>query len=530
MTRGSSRRVVGVLALLTVLVGLAALPSGAQADHTQISIFQDDQYLLYEPPKVVVDTAIVLQLLGVQELRITVKWSDIAPHPLSRRMPRHFTATDPAAYPAANWTRYDDVVKVAKELGLRVDFDVTAPGPLWAMRRHPPTAKAADHWYPDAADFGAFVHALGVRYSGHYDGLPAVSDWSIWNEPDQPGWLAPQTVKSHGRTVAESPQLYRGLVRSAYRALRATDHTPANGTILVGELAPEGDETTGVYVPMTPMPFLRDLYCVSGRYRPLTGAAASALACPRSAGGRRAFARGNPGLFRATGFSHHPYYFFEPPSHVAGDPNFVPIADIGRLERGLDRAFSAWHVRRRIPIYFTEYGYQTKPPDPYQVVTPAEQAIYLNEADYMAWSNPRVRSMAQFELVDSAPNPNYKRSEFDYWDTFQTGLLYLSGKPKPAYTAYRMPLWIPHPHARRGHRILVWGQLRPADSGVAETAQVQWASSANGTFTTLADVSVAGADGYFTTHVAPPGTGVIRILWQIDGQSLTSRDAPVSVR
>lgn len=528
-SRAGSRRAAGLLVLLATVVGLAALPAGALADHTQLSVFQDDQYLLYEPPQVVAETAVVLQSLGVQELRITVKWSDIAPDPLSRHAPHHFRASDPAAYPAVNWTRYDDVVKVAQALGMRVDFDVTAPGPLWAMRRHPPTTRAANHWYPSATDFAAFVHALGVRYSGHYHGVPAVSDWSIWNEPDQPGWLAPQTIRSHGRTIAQAPQLYRALVRGAYGALRATGHTPANGTILVGELAPEGDETTGVYTPMTPMPFLRDLYCVSDRYRPLTGAAASALACPTSASGRRAFARQNPGLFHATGFSHHPYYFFEPPNHHAADRNFVPIADIGRLETGLDRSFAAWHSHRRIPIYFTEYGYQTNPPDPYQVVTPAEQAIYLNEADYMAWANPRIRSMAQFELIDSAPDSSYKPSEFGYWDTFQTGLFFTSGAPKPAFTAYRMPLWIPHPHVRRGAGTLVWGQLRPADAGVPETAQVQWAPSAAAGFTTLAAVPVAGSDGYFTVRVTPPGTGVIRILWQIDGQSLVSRDAPVTV-
>ena len=92
-----------------------------------------------------------------------------------------------------------------------------------------------------------------------------------------------------------------------------TGHTLSSDTILVGETAPEGSVTpvaiggrqrynsnTGFYDAMTPMIFVRSLYCVSSSYRRLTGAAASAVGCPRG-GSTQAFVNRHPGLFYATG-------------------------------------------------------------------------------------------------------------------------------------------------------------------------------------------------------------------------------------
>lgn len=55
-------------------------------------------------------------------------------------------------------------------------------------------------------------------------------------------------------------RLDRSLIDAGYRALHAAGH--ATDTILVGELAPEGDERPGVSRPVAPLPFLRALYCV----------------------------------------------------------------------------------------------------------------------------------------------------------------------------------------------------------------------------------------------------------------------------
>jgi hypothetical protein len=401
-----------------------------------------------------------------------------------------------------------------------VDFDISAPGPLWAMARHAPSARYADHWAPSAQDFGLFAHALGARYSGSYSAspgaspLPRVNFWSIWNEPNQPGWLAPQWASVPGAAVLESPALYRGYVDAAWSGLAQTGHTPAHDTILVGELAPEGSEgprlTFATATP--PLPFLRALYCVDSAYRPLRGAAAAALACPQS-GDPGAFVAGNPGLFDATGFGHHPYSFFLPPDVSLPDPNFAPLADLGRLERALDAAFAAYGVSRRVPLWLTEYGYETNPPKPFKSVSVRLQSRYLNEAQYMAFRDPRVRGMAQFLLYDALPDSRYPPGTLGYWSTFQTGLEYADGTPKPSLTSYRVPLFVPDPVLSPQRRVLIWAMLRNAPPGATEQVFIQWRPQNVAAYRAIGVATVRPPGEVLIDDATLPGPGVIRIAW-----------------
>ena len=233
---------------------------------------------------------------------------------------------------------------------------------------------------------------------------------------------------------------------------------------------------------MPPIPFLDALYCVGAGQRPLSGAAARALGCP--AGGRGSgfvaagrgsgFVAAHPGLFAASGFAHHPYSFFLAPGAPMSDPNFVPLSELGRLERALDAIFRTYAVRRKLPLYLTEYGYETNPPNPFRGVAPALQAAYLDQAAYLAWRDPRVRALSQFLLVDSPPDRAYRRGSFAYWSTFQTGLVYLGGTPKPALYTYALPIFVPAPTFDAGGAVTVWGMLRAARNGTVQTALVQW--------------------------------------------------------
>jgi hypothetical protein len=463
-----------VLAALIVLAGAVAgliivltAPSAAQPRRVMESLFQDDDHLIYAPSSTVARTLDTLRGLGVQRIRATVLWRAIAPDPSATAAPAGFDPGNPADYPAAAWVPYDRLVRMARARGIDVDFNVGAPGPRWAMGRGAPNAKYATHWLASAQQFGRFVTALGRRYSGRYgagDGssLPRVDYWSIWNEPNQPGWLAPQWQTGRGGAVMRSPVLYRTYVDAAFRALQMTGHGPGSDTILIGELAPEGAESPrhSYGEPIPPMPFLRALYCVDPGLRPLTGAAAAALSCP-SSGPANGFAAAHPGLFETTGFAHHPYSFFLAPNVSMSDPNFVPLSDLGRRERGLDAIFRTYGVSRRLPLYLTEYGYQTDPPNPYSGVSPSLQALYLNEGEYKAWRDPRVRALSQFLLYDAPPDPRYLRGSVRYWSTFQTGLLYANGAPKPARDAYRLPVFVPDPVLGAGRTVSVWGRLRP---------------------------------------------------------------------
>jgi hypothetical protein len=478
-------------------------------------MFQDDRYLIDSPTPAVTRTLDALRALGVDRLRITVLWSSIAPRAGARAAPLGFDGSDPGAYPPAAWAPYDRVLELARARDIAVNFDVTAPGPLWAMRPGPPSVRLANHYAPSAREFGRFVLAVGRRYGGTYtppgagSALPRVTYWSIWNEPNQPGWLAPQRTAA-GAMV--SARLYRGYVDAAVAALDRSGHR--SDTILIGELAPEGDETPRVENPVPPIPFLDALYCVDASQRPQLGARAAALGCPNS---RAAFVAANPGLFDATGFAHHPYSFFLAPGTSMSDRNFVPLSDLGRLERALDAIFGAYGVKRALPLYLTEYGYETNPPNPFRGVSPATQAAYLDQAAYMAWRDPRVRTLSQFLLVDSAPDTAYPRGSVRYWSTFQTGLLYRDGAPKPSFYSYRLPIFIASPSFAAGGRVPVWGMLRAAANGGSRRARIQWSGGGAGGWRTLAVVTVRGPTGGFTADVSPPGSGVIRVGWAAPG-------------
>jgi hypothetical protein len=562
-------------ALVATLV-TAALPAAARAGSTQESIFQDDNHLVYASTSTVQSTLDSLAALGVDRVRITVKWSAVAPDPMGSVYPSNFNASDPAAYPAANWAPYDRVLELALAHGIGVDFNVTAPGPLWAMKHGAPTAKEADHYAPNVNEWSQFVSAVGTRYDGSYVppappsttttpppngllglpitlptlspdaapsaaaaaaqgsaptnplALPRVHYWEIWNEPNVDGWLAPQWRKIGRANVLNSPRLYRQYLDAAFGALFQTSHTTAHDTILIGDTAPEGYPGPTVYPEAEPMPFMQALYCVNGLYHPLGGRAAANLGCPTKFNAA-AFRNAHPALFTATGYAHHPYYFYFPPSFVSTNTGFVPMANLSRLEGGLDRVYRLYRAGGHVPLYLTEYGYQTNPPDPYQTVSPAQQAAYLNQADYMAYRDPRVRSVSQFLLYDDNPDGTQAGGSVAYWATFQTGLVYANGTRKPAYQAYLLPIWIPYSHYRRGSSTPLWGQLRPAPRGSKQKAKIEWSASTRGPFKTLTTVKVSSKFEYFTIGVKPPGSGVLRIVWTDPGHgTIASRLASVT--
>ena len=510
-----------IVALVLVLVLGGGSPRTSPSPRGLVeSILQDDDHLIYASTATVERTLDELSALGVDRIRLTILWRAIAPDPAARAAPAGFEGARPASYPAGAWFPYDRVVELARRRGIGVQFNVTAPGPLWAMGSPASVARLAAQYRPIPAAFGAFVAALGTRYSGSFTvrgtagarvRLPRVSDWSIWNEPNQPGWLAPQRRILGGAVVPIAPALYRSYANAAFASLVRTGHGPARDTILIGELAPEGDETVGVNRPIPPMSFLRALYCVDGRYRPLSGQAAQMLGCPASAAAS-GFVRANPGLFRITGLGHHPYSFFLPPQATLADPNFVPLADLSRLEGGIDAIFSAYGVARRLPMYLTEYGYETDPPNPFRGVSLRRQSLYLNQAQYLASLDPRVRSTSQFLLIDAGPDTRYRPGSIRYWGTFQTGLEFADGRHKPSFNSYRLPIFVPAPDTPPGKPMLVWAMLRAAPNATTQRADVQWRPP-HGAYRTLTTVATSDPSGFLVARVSVPGRGAVRIAW-----------------
>jgi hypothetical protein len=316
--------------------------------------------------------------------------------------------------------------------------------------------------------------------------------------------------------------MYRGLVDQAANALAATGH--GADTILVGDTSAKGSILHGLLPAMPPMIFLRALYCVGGSDRPLTGTRATELGCPID-GSASAFAAEHPELVHATGYAHHPYSFTRAPNLPSTNPTWVTMADLPRLENALNRIFATYGkaMPSGVPLYLTEYGYKSNPPNPYVTTTPAQQAEYINEGEYLAWRDPYVSALAQFELVDAGPAVSQPVGTPAYWGTFQTGLINAAGVPKPSYDAYRLPIWLPR--ARTGARVTVWGQLRPADHGGPEDGTIQFEAAGASAFTTLQPVQTANPQGFILAHVPLTTAGSLRLAWQdpTSGQVYYSR-------
>lgn len=520
------RIVAATLAVAAIVCAAAvvefALPSPAHASSRQLSMLLDDNELIYSTPQHQAATLQTLHSLGVDVVKVSLVWQLIAPNQGSNRRP-HFDATNPNDYPPGAWLRWDQLVETAHQLGMKVYFLVIGPSPHWAVpagnRHQGPTLG----WAPKTSDYRQFVQAAGRRYSGtFYDGvdhqvIPRVSYWGIWNEPNEISWLTPWYRRAGGRTELTQPALYRGLLGAAWSALRATGH--ASDTIMVGETANRG--------LMDPQRFVRALYCVDPSLRPLRGRAAASLGCPTS-GSRASFVRSNPLLFRGA-YAHHPYGFQTAPNRPAPDKTFITLQNIPSFERVLNRIFGVYGQHRAggVPLYLTEWGYKTNPPNPYVPTSPAMQATFINQGEYMMWREPYVKGLTQFLLVDSPPVPHTRKNSAVYWSSFQTGLEFINGTHKPSFAAYQIPIWLPKAH--HGHNVTVWGQLRPADHSSRQSAAIEFASRGSSTWRQLATVTTTSREGFISTHVSIPAAGLVRLTWTApDGSAYSSRSVSVS--
>ncbi len=535
------------LSLAAVLLSAAALHAApATASVTQESLFQDDNQLKANPT----GTMQTLRDLGVQRLRVNLTWNTVAPAPTSTHRPKGFNASDPAAYTASAWAPYDAIVRAGATYGVSIDFTIDGPAPLWATGSGAPRGTSGffrGAWQPSAKEFALFVRAVGTRYSGSYkprgsSALPRVNFWSIWNEPNYGYDIAPQGVGSH-QSIPNSPHVYRNLLNAAWASLGATGHSTRTDRILFGEVTPHGVNAWGVFSNMKPLIFLRSLYCVDSGYHPLRGSSAAAQGCPTTASGSRNFRRQTPALFSASGFADHPYEQASAPNrptHLCGsklcvgapsDPDFADLPEIPRLERTLDRLNGVYGSHTRFPVWSTEYGFRTQPPDPNLGVSQTTAAGYMNWAEYLSYRQPRLYSYSQYQLVDSPP-PAF----------FDTALENPNGSHKPGYDAYRMPLYLPTTSTQAGHKLEIWGGARPAgyarlDTGQAQSVQIQFQRGSSGAWQTLETVAIANSKGYIDAHLAIPASGAVRLAWSypaadslLGGGTVYSRTVSVTVK
>jgi hypothetical protein len=538
------------LLLLGLLCALL-LPAAASASATHESAFQDDNSLIFNTPAGTAKTLDTLAELGVERIRVSVFWATVAPKSDSRDRPA-FDASDPGAYPLGSWERYDQVLRLALARGIGVNFNITSPAPLWATGAAP-REDIANTFRPDPVEFGRFVQAVGRRYSGSYrpplalpappeegacrllgtctppspvptgEPLPRVGYFSIWNEPNQPGWLTPQwDGNEQSGFVEASPRIYRGLVDAAWTALAASGH--GADTILIGETAPKGLDVRGTTRAMKALRFVRQLYCVDDKLVPYAGEAARVRGCEAPAD----FAAAHPALFGATGYAHHPYELVRAPDSRPKDPDFVTTANLARLSSTLQRVYGAKGKPKRPPLFLTEFGYNTSPPNP-AGVSLRRQAAYLDHAEFLATENREVRTHTQFLLVDDAPRPGRNGVTVGYGATFQTGLLFLDGKPKPSFAAYKLPVHLPRASVRRGRTLRVWGLVRPARR-IGKRQRVVVELRVGGRTRTLRTLTTRPGRGLVDARVRIPASGSLRLRWRDPRSGRTVRSRAVDVR
>ncbi len=516
--------------LIAAALTLAVLPSVASASSTQESMFQDDPALVYAPEAKMKETLDELKAVGVDRIRVSLIWQVVAPANAAEEKP-NFDSSNPAAYGPGHWDRYDRLIVEAQKRGIGVNLNPTAPLPRWGSTAVAARADIQETFSPDPVEFGRFIAAAGKRYSGSYQGLPRVDYWSIYNEPNQGGWLTPQwkpDPRKPSKFIEASPHNYRALVKSGYQALADTGH--GTDTILVGETAPKGGKNRkGLTIPLDALRFIRSLYCLDQNRQRYKGSSAQVRGCPGTAA---QFVAENPALFKATGFAHHPYELYLSPKRRSGGKDWVTIANLPELSRELKSIYARYgqkpQTKRGVPLYLTEYGYQT-PPDPLGVPF-SRQAAYINEAEQISYRNPLVRAMSQFLLVDDAPTPGIANKRVAY-RTFQSGLKRLNGKRKPAYRAYVTPIFLNKTRLRRGQSTSVFGLLRPAAyPGPAVKVQIQFRAKKSKKWKTRKTVSAKAPRHFVRTRLAVRSTGFVRLRWKNATKQVVSRSVAVTIR
>jgi hypothetical protein len=353
--------------------------------------------------------------LGSSWVRIGVYWRAVAPwNPTSA-----FQASDPSD-PQYNWATIDRAVRSAVAHGQRVML-MAFSAPNWAQGPGAPSSSAVGpgSWEPNPVAFAAFGHALAVRYSGHYRGLPQVSYFQAWNEPNLAYYLAPEWAQTaQGTVVPVGPILYRELLNSFYAAVKKVQ---PHSHVFAAGLAPFGDLPSRGTSRMQPVTFLTGLFCLNSALK------------------RGACTGGVPHLDGLDQHNYSPWYYH---ANSAAD---IGMPDLGRIWRILHAAQRAHTVlpAGSKPLWMTEVGWQSTPPNSARLTS---QAHFLDLDFYTLWTE-HVSNVFWFLIQDPITTPG------DF--TANGGLFFRSGAPKPAAAAYVFP-FVVVPSAQ--HRVIIWGK------------------------------------------------------------------------
>jgi Cellulase (glycosyl hydrolase family 5) len=464
------RRLILLAATAVALSAAMAGSAAAQSTDVRPEIGMEDERLLAAGGPAAEAAARQWRDLGVDVVRINARWSSIAPGLDSRRKPRGFNAANHRDR-RYDWDELDRSIRIVRDAGLKVMLTVTGPGPLWTStvpRENDARVR------PRPRDFAQFSRAVATRYRDDVD------RYLVWNEPNQGGWLRPQFDCTRRCTPA-APHIYRALLAAAGPQIRRADRS---AKIIIGELAPIARVGGGLNTT-SPLPWLREFACVDNRYRPLRTAACRKFRAPAG-----------------DVFGYHPHGLQRAPDRSNPNRNDAQLADMDRLFGALDRLTRGKRLNpstRRWNVEFTEFGYQTSPPDFAIGISLENQARWLQHAAYITWANPRLLSLVHYQWEDE---PVYWRPPTltQAYGGWQTGLRFVTGAPKPALFTFPQPFVVDQ---RGGGRARLWGQVRP---GGAHTVRVMQRTG-SGPWTVINQLTT-DAGGYWSldTRVARGAT------------------------
>ncbi len=314
-----------------------------------------------------------------------------------RGRPPGSTRADPAAYAAARWDPLDDLVRGTQARGLSLLLSPSTPMPglgvaLLRIRRAAPAllARRGPVRRVPARARAALLGRLRRREPGRR--RAAAREPVVVRQRAQPGDLAAPPVRAPPR--ASSTRRPRCPTArwsaAAIAALRATGH--GGDALLLGETSPIGRAPRAARDRSTPpAAFIRTLLCVDARGRALRGTAAAIRGC-------RGFAR-----LPVTGFAHHPYT-----QGGSRPPTFARPARRRRSRSPPRGGWSGCSTRARgsggsrAGCRSTTPSTASRPARRTLLfgVSPARQAAYVNQSDWIAYRDPRVRTVAQYKLLD----------------------------------------------------------------------------------------------------------------------------------
>jgi hypothetical protein len=378
---GSKKVSIALIAIVLSILAASAKPEPAAASGGMLVGMYDPSQSFLAPDR----SFAAFKNLRVQVLRMDLLWGQI----VALKRPAH--PADPTD-PAYDWGPYDAFVQNAAKNHIQVLFSIYGT-PRWAGAVKPNRAPAKMLYLRQ------FATAAAKRYSGTFkrdDGvvLPAVRKWMAWNEPNNPVFLRPQWKAVGKKNIPIAAKTYAAICTSVWAGVHSTH---LKETVACGGTDPHGNNKARSSRPsIAPLTFLAALkrFGLSGSHFDV--------------------------------YAHHPYYSrpSESPAMAPKSKTAVTLGNINVLISLLTKLYG------NKMLWITEYGYQTRPPDPHFGVTWAKQARYLSQAFSIARRNRRISLMTWFLLRDE--------KRLAGW---QSGLETYSGKKKPAYYAFRR---LPH--------------------------------------------------------------------------------------